>query len=83
MSNASGQPGLSVGWDVSRGRIEAGDLSHDADAESVPDMVDARLCAVIAHRYAVAPHTPEGPAPETPPSEGWIWLPKARMGGSA
>jgi hypothetical protein len=66
-----------------RGRMEPGDLSHDADAESVPDIVDARICALIAHRFTVAPETLEAPTPETPQSEGWIWLPKARIGGSA
>jgi hypothetical protein len=66
-----------------RGRMEPGDLDHDADAESVADIVDARICALIAHRFTVAPHTLEGPAADTPPSEGWIWLPKAGMGGSA
>jgi hypothetical protein len=66
-----------------RKRMEPGDLGHDADAESVPDIVDARICALIAHRFTVAPETLEAPTPDTPPSEGWIWLPKARMGGSA
>ena len=41
------------------------------------DIADARICALVAHRYASARHTLEGPTPDAPASEGWIWLPLA------
>lgn len=41
------------------------------------DIIDAGVCALIALRFATAPKTLEPPAQDAPPSEGWIWLPKA------
>lgn len=39
------------------------------------DIIDAGVCALIAHRFATAPQTLEPPSAEVPATEGWIWLP--------
>ena len=43
------------------------------------DIIDAGVCALIAHRFATAPQTLEAPPAEAPATEGWIWLPSDRM----
>ncbi|MBR0831353.1 DUF429 domain-containing protein [Bradyrhizobium manausense] len=42
------------------------------------DIIDAGVCALIAHRFATAPRTLEPPPAEAPAIEGWIWLPTDR-----
>ena len=42
------------------------------------DIMDAGVCALIAHRFATAPQTLEPPPAEAPAAEGWIWLPSDR-----
>jgi predicted nuclease with RNAse H fold len=56
-------------------------ISPNASAREI-DIADARICALIAHRYVSARHILEGPTPDAPPSEGWIWLPLASGAGN-
>tara|TARA_R100000935_G_scaffold31251_1_gene51782 strand:+ start:5752 stop:6489 length:738 start_codon:yes stop_codon:yes gene_type:complete len=39
------------------------------------DILDAGVCAHIAHAYALRRDWLEGPTPDAPVSEGWIWAP--------
>ena len=50
----------------------AGVFGHD-------DIIDAGICAVVAHRFATAPEGLEAPVPGAPTSEGWIWLPTGNV----
>lgn len=43
------------------------------------DIRDAGICAWVAAMFCNAPDKLEGPTPEAPESEGWIWLPKATV----
>lgn len=51
------------------------DEFHLDGVEGHKDIVDAGVCALIAHRFSTAPETVEQPPYDAPASEGWIWLP--------
>lgn len=44
-------------------------LKHD-------DLVDARVCALVAYLFANTPDVFEEPPADIPAREGWIWVPK-------
>lgn len=43
------------------------------------DLVDARVCALVASLFANSPGAFEGPPGEVPVREGWIWVPSPGM----
>lgn len=45
------------------------------------DKVDALICALIARLFTQRRETLATPAPDTPLSEGWIWVPKDALRG--
>lgn len=44
-------------------------LRHD-------DLTDARVCALVAHLFALTPEAFDDPPEDVPVREGWIWVPK-------
>lgn len=40
------------------------------------DIEDARTCALVAYLFATEREALNGPGPEVPQREGWIWLPR-------
>jgi hypothetical protein len=40
------------------------------------DLVDARVCALVAYLFATTQDTFEEPPEDVPAGEGWIWVPK-------
>lgn len=52
-------------------------LLRDYPSLGHADKDDALVCALIAKIFATAPDQLEPPLPNTPPSEGWIWVPAA------
>lgn len=58
----------------SRARVAFNDLATATTAREI-DILDADVCAQIARAFAQRPDWLEPPAPDAPPSEGWIWAP--------
>jgi predicted nuclease with RNAse H fold len=40
------------------------------------DLTDARVCALVAHLFALTPEAFDDPPEDVPVREGWIWVPK-------
>lgn len=55
-----------------RGRFNA--LATATTAREI-DILDAEVCAQIAHAFVQRPEWLEPPPPDVPGSEGWIWAP--------
>jgi hypothetical protein len=51
------------------------DLVNSLNVTGHRDVCDAACCAVIAYQFAHNPNALIPPQENTPPSEGWIWLP--------
>jgi predicted nuclease with RNAse H fold len=56
--------------------LEARILSPVLRAAERADVRDALCCAWVAATFATAPDALRAPDSATPPSEGWIWLPR-------